>query len=108
LILLTVALHAQDEKTKEGTERQLVRLMQHGVFTIGTVEPLIRAIQAVSGKESKEDKQSVRAGFYLLQLAFGDGSAGTPLPVSSQKGRQLCKYAEAEYWGSIAGNQACY
>lgn len=86
LSMFTVGLNAQDEKAKEGVERQLARLIQHGILTINTVEPLISALQSQPGKESKEDKQSIRAGFYLLQLAFGDGSAGTPLPVPSLKG----------------------
>jgi hypothetical protein len=86
--VLAVALNAQDEKAKEGIERQLVRLIQHGLLAVSTVEPLIKAIQLQPGRDSKEDKQAVRVGFYLLQLAFGDGSAGTPLPVSSPKGTQ--------------------
>lgn len=85
---LPAAIRAPEEKAREGVDRLLARLMQHGGVPISTVNVAIKALQAESAKDNKDDKIYTRIVYYLLQLGFGDGSAGTPLVIPSNKGVQ--------------------
>lgn len=74
------------QAAKEAVERQLARLMQYGALSLSTVEPLLKSLAVEPGKEGAEDKAITRLLFYLVQLALGDGFAGTPLFVPPGRG----------------------
>lgn len=77
------ALKNLDDKTatNEAIERSLNRLLQYGAITMTAVQPILSALEA-----DPKEKSIVRIVYYLAQLALSDGSAGTPLPVSHNKG----------------------
>lgn len=83
----TVSVKSNDDKAvaKDVIERQVARLLQFGSITIKTVKPLLQALQQNNSKDA-DDRSLVRVLFYLVQLALGDGSAGTPMPVPPSKG----------------------
>ncbi|KAL6755125.1 hypothetical protein V8C86DRAFT_3162109, partial [Haematococcus lacustris] len=73
------ALALADEKQRDGLEKQMCRLAQHGALTLGTVE-LALGVLPKGSRGDKGDRLLARFVLYLVQLALGDGSAGTPVP----------------------------
>ena len=65
-------------------DRLLARLLQHGHITIASVQPILGALK--TAEAHKESKSLVRLIYFLVQLALGDGTAGTPLPMPFSKG----------------------
>ncbi len=69
---------------KEGLDRLLTRLLQYGYLRVSSVERLLGALSASSNAKEMVPLFS-RLLFYLVQLALGCGSAGTPLPLPANK-----------------------
>ena len=53
-----------------------------------TFQPILEAVKAAGAR--KEDRSTGRFIYYLVQLALGDGAAGTPLPIPVSKGEGWC------------------
>ena len=50
------------------------------------LQPILNAVKAAGAR--KEDRITGRFIYYLVQLALGDGAAGTPLPIPVSKGKK--------------------
>ncbi|KAJ9535027.1 hypothetical protein QJQ45_029699, partial [Haematococcus lacustris] len=108
------ALPLADEKQRDGLEKQMCRLAQHGALTLGTVE-LALGVLPKGSRGDKGDRLLARFVLYLVQLALGDGSAGTPVPQPAGRGsapsppravdalgpEQLCPA-----WSALGGEEA--
>ncbi|KAJ9534881.1 hypothetical protein QJQ45_029569, partial [Haematococcus lacustris] len=108
------ALALADEKQRDGLEKQMCRLAQHGALTLGTVE-LALGVLPKGSRGDKGDRLLARFVLYLVQLALGDGSAGTPVPQPAGRGsapsppravdalgpEQLCPA-----WSALGGEEA--
>jgi len=73
------ALCSDTPVPKESAERSLSRLCQYGGISIGTIEPLLKALEP--SPLNRADRELCRLLYYLVQLSLGDGYAGTPMPV---------------------------
>lgn len=78
------AIKNSDDKTpKDVIELSLTRLMQFGTMPLPVVQQVLAALTQVDPR--KEDRYHTRIIHYLIQLAYGDGYAGTPLPALAKK-----------------------
>jgi hypothetical protein len=86
------ALPDEKSSVRDAQEQLLVRLLQHGHISTATVPVLLRALKVPAGREGQVPPYS-RAVYYLVQLALGDGFAGTPVPMPPSRGTPVASGA---------------
>lgn len=89
-ILTCLALHAaaavtSEDGAKEAIAKVLPRLVLFGALPPSIV-PVLLSIRKALDVQKHVDKKLLRLTYYLIQLACGDGSAGTTMPFSPLTG----------------------